>query len=291
MKKAKAAEKQLTKRKKTANKPGSFSGIVKEQFSLFLNSFKHLNAQSSFVVLADLLFYLSVMGLFYAFGAILQKVAPASVQAQAMTAIEGVTNDMNVFLAYFIVGTVILAIASLFLWIISRLLIWKLTLGKSADLNGLWKFSLLAMVFIAISILVLALPLYSFVVYVKQNNLLSIALILLLPLLISVLLYFTNLSFIFFVEQRERNTMDILKRTFKSGFRRIWNFILPLLLMVVMFFIVSLVSRAFELLSRAMTVFMSSLMLLVFLAWCRYYFADVVMYLEEKQGKKQVKVK
>lgn len=282
--KTKRAAKRHGKINKGKQRP--FWGYVKEQFSLYLNSFRHLNINSSFIVLVDLLFYLLVIGLFYVFGAVLQNAAPASIQVQTMTAAQGITNDMNSFLAYIVAGTVIFIIISLLLWIVSRLIVWKLTLGKAycADIKELGKFSLLAMMAVVASIAVLFLPINAFLNYIKQSNVWSVLLILLLPLLIALMLYLTSLSFILFIEQKEKNAWETAKKAVLLGFKRIWNFILPLLLMVVTFFIASTASRIFSLLSQTITTLLSSLMLLVFFAWARYYFADVVKVIEAEKA-------
>ena len=244
----------------------------KNTYITFLNSFKKLDKRVIYIVFCDFLFLLLLIaGLFLWNANISKKIAEIPVdllqdpESLSPEMAEQTLSLLKAPLISVMIATIILLTFIFLIWTFFKGIIWNLVLKKKFGLKYYYKFILLNLFWFALWLI----PAFLIIISLKRK---PSAIFLLLVLIF--LIYFTNILYILFTK---RNLIkEALKNTFKLGFNKIHFFLLPYILMLVTMLIISLILWPTHFLPERIYTSISTLALVFYLAWLRFYLADVV---------------
>lgn len=251
--------------------------MLKQELKLFLDSFK-LKKNFLYIILYDLLFFIIAILFVKFFGGIIGKmssnvdlsivervlISPSPAQTEILKA---TVNNVKMVIFGAMIAFTLYLIIIIFIWSLSRGLIYTTLLNKKFDKKFYWKFLLLNLLFY-IPLLIL---LFAFIYVIKELPQAIYALFLIL--LIAV--YFLALSYISFVKIGK--VFKAVGNALEFGFTKIHKMIIPLILIIIIFVIMSLITaNIIKILSFAIQPYVSLLIFIIYLAWARIYFVKVV---------------
>ncbi|MBW2966298.1 hypothetical protein KY342_04300 [Candidatus Woesearchaeota archaeon] len=264
-----------------------------EKWRLFLDSFR-LKSSFLYVILYDLLFYVITIPLFILFPWLLNKklagIDPEILSRITSTALTNITaaqtkelemavQSMQNFFAFFIIGIIFLAIASLLVFTLSRALIWNFLLKKKFEKKSYFKFNvlnvLLAVIFAVIIFILARLRTLIVMPLVSASVLFAFIVTSLLFLLIFVaIIYFVNLVYLNYTEKS--NVLGSFGATFELIKNRFLDIYPSYLFMVMVSIVISLVAQIFWLFPFAIQRYFNFAVFILFAAWMRIYILRVI---------------
>jgi len=255
-----------------------------ETDSLFMKSFKEIDKRLIHIVMLDALFYLALFGiLLFTFTSLNWNFEAVKESVPTLTDIVGdieggkIDEDMTqklteinaifyMAIARTILILVVIFIVSLMVGILFKGLIWAKILHKKFDIHFYKRFALLNILWIipwALIIVVFLFAIQSMIVFWYIIG------------IIILFLHFTNIIYVLF--EKKKKFSIILKDTFILGVEKIRYFLIPYLLIALVFFILVHVLGLFSFLPWKIYVVFFVLILLVFFAWVRVYVSNVIL--------------
>ena len=242
---------------------------MNKQLTLFKDSFK-LDITFIKVIIFDLLFYVILIPSFFVVGILLNKWAQKmdldmlnqQILTKSAEEIQALTSQVQSFIAILIITVVILVLIILAAWSLSRGLIYTTLLKKKLTKGYFLKFMLLNLIIgivalillIFFSVIVNAIPpaIYLFYAVVLIAGYLSVLMCVL----------FTKKNKIF----------NSIVKGFSEGAIKLKKLIIPCVLILVVFIILSLISFLLGRAQLTITPYISLLIFVIFMAWARIYF-------------------
>jgi len=245
---------------------------LKNTYITFLNSFKKLDKQIIYIVLCDFLFLLLLMAGLFLWNAKISKNI-AEIPADLLQNPENLSPEMAEQTLSTIKGhiisimayTILLLVFVFLAWTLFKGIIWNIILKKKFTLKYYKKFTLLNLLWFALWLI----PVILIIISLKRK---PSAIFLLLALIF--LIYFTNILYILFT--KKNLIKHALKNTFNLGLNKIHFFLLPYALMLITMLIISLIIWPANFLPERVFTSISTIVLVFYLAWARFYLADVV---------------
>ncbi|MBI2134532.1 hypothetical protein HYU09_00945 [Candidatus Woesearchaeota archaeon] len=242
--------------------------FIKQNYVLFINSFKKINLKFFLILAFDILFYFIFMQIGNFFIKIIEKKAANVDLTQNLLGLNqqaaaGLLGSVRGFFFFLIFSAILFLLLMVINWSIFKGLIWTITANKKFNFNFLKKFFLLNLVWLPFWFLLI----FLFAVIINPAT----APILMIITVITAF-YFTNILYPLFLRD---NKLRKIKEAFKLGIKKIHYFIVPYAVIGVLFYIIS---KAYSLIAANIglnpNVFFG--ILLVFIAWARYYFVEIV---------------
>lgn len=237
---------------------------LKNNIKMYVESFKNLNIL--LVLLLNASFFLLTIGAgkligFFSEGWMekLNNLDLESVALQSEVQLRGIVSTLRGFYL-FVVFAIILFILFLILnWSFFQGMIWNILLKKKLNFRYFWKFSLLNVIWFLCWVIIAAAILFG-----GRTEYFIISFFVLMFL-------FLHFSFILCVLFTKENKFGQIKKALKLGVLRIHYFILPYIVILITFLIISQLN-----LLKVGYIFMG-LIYLVFFSWMQKYIADVIL--------------
>jgi len=253
-------------------KQKGFKNYIKNEFSLFLGSFKKLDRRMIYTVLIDFVFVslivLSIMG----WNSIMIK-KMGSIDPTLLENPEGMSAEQAAQAAELVKGqfaglvlwTIAIALSSFLLMVLFKGWIWNIVMKKRTTLNFFGKFLLLNLLWYILWLV----PSIIIVSSLKETAAKVFFLI-----AFALCVFFTAILYVFFI--KSNLVFDSVKNAFSIGFGRISVFIAPILFIALTVVIISIVTIPMKYIPLKVSAAISIVILFVYTAWIRFYFADVV---------------
>lgn len=252
--------------------------IIKKQnffvktFIIFKNSFKKLISKNTIYPVFLLLLFLSVFLLSSnMIGNTIKKKAESAFPSLTDINSLAAENSLKIlpqlkgFIIY-ILAIIALYIAILIIaWALCEGTIWNLILNKKPSLKYYGKFLSLNIIWIIALILI---SLFSVLIFKKESA----------PYILIVLgivfIYITPLMYILFA--KENKIFQSIKITFSLGFKKIHHFIIPYIVIFLIFLILGFIYVLLNNFQEKLAAGIFIILLSVFITWVRYYLAEIV---------------
>lgn len=190
---------------------------------------------------------------------ILQSMDPSNPEiTQTLAALKGVFFSLILY-------SILFFIVAFLIWCLFKGLIWKQMFNQRFTFKFYKKFLLANVLWLVIWLI----PIILFFIFVKQN-----VLVYLLIIIFFLMIYLTYILYIKSI--KEKKIKKIIKATFRVGFKRIHHFIIPVILMIIVFLILTQIYWLFKGLSQGVQAIILLFILIVFIAWTRFYWINVV---------------
>lgn len=241
-----------------------------ESFDLFLNSFKKINIDFIYVLVYDLLFYLITGLVFFIWFILLNNqysrllgIDLANMFALGITYAERSVAIMKGFFLFVILSAIILTIFIILNLSLFKGLIWSRICREKFTIKFFIKFLLLNAIWIIIWLIAAVIIAVGVKVNIAQY---------LIILLAIVFVYFTIFLYMFFTKNKK---LKAIKDAFKFGITKVHYFVLPYILVILVFILISQLYWLYRFLPYKIGMIVTSLILLGFLAWFRLYIYSV----------------
>lgn len=245
--------------------------FIMQNYSLLINSFKRINLKLFLILAFDILFYFIFMQLGNIFLEIIQKKAANAdftqnflnflgLDQQAAGSLLASVRGFFFFMAFSAILFLLLMVIN---WSIFKGLIWSVVADKKFNFGFFKKFLLLNLIWLSSWFLLI----FLFAIITKPTT---------APIFMTIFLvaafYFTNILYPLFLRE---NKIGKIKEAFKLGIKKIRYFIVPYAIIGILLYVVS---KGYSLIALSVdlnpNVFLG--ILLIFAAWMRYYFVEIV---------------
>ncbi|TKJ17699.1 hypothetical protein CEE44_04165 [Candidatus Woesearchaeota archaeon B3_Woes] len=180
------------------------------------------------------------------------------------TEISQISSQLSNFLWSIFVGIAIVALVTFIAMCIFKGLIWFRIANKKFNFNYSKKFILLNLLWFLIWITPAIL-----LFFVLKKEIIAYLLVIITILL----LHFTNLLYISFTKNPK---LSSIKKAFKIGIKKIHLFILPYLIAIIIFLVISQLYWLYNFMPGNTSTIITVLILIIYLAWFRIYLYNVV---------------
>lgn len=233
---------------------------MKKGWEFFRDSFRKPGKNYLFVILYDILFYLGIYLSLILLKTTLESLNISTAEPESLEYLKdaAASNVLTQLTFYFILFIIIIIL----IYTLFKGLIYCKTLNKKFSLKYYYKFILLNLIWLTSCILI------------------SYALLRLLPnfyfflLLLILWAYFTLILYIDFTEKLK--IKSAIESLYKIGIMNFHKIITPYLYALAVFIIIALVSMLFIFIPDLLSSILSSILLLLFMAWLRFYLADAI---------------
>ena len=244
------------------------TNFIKQNYEVFTNSFKRINLKFFLILAFDILFYFIFMQIGNFFLKIIEKKAAnvdlaqnlLGLNQQAATSLLG---SLKGFFFFLIFSAILFLLLMVINWSIFKGLIWSIVANKKFDFKFFRKFLLLNLVWLPSWFLLI----FLFAIITKPAT----APIFMVTFLV-LAFYFTNILYPSFLKE---NRLNKIKEAFKLGIRKIHHFIVPYAIIIFLFYIILNVYN-FIAANIVLNPNVFFGILLILIAWLRYYFAEIV---------------
>lgn len=257
---------------------------AKKKDSIFMKSLKQLDKGLVYIIMLDVLFYLALFGiviftftsLSWNFEAVREAIPTldaviSGIDSGEMS--EDITQKLTeINLTFFIVilRTILLLlvifIVSVMVGIFFKGMIWAKILNKKFDVRFYRRFALFNLLWIipwALLIVVLLFTIKSAIVFWYILG------------VIVIFLHFTSIICVLF--EKDKKFLKILKDTFTAGIKNIHYFVIPYLLIALIFFALVYILSLFRFLPWQIHAIFFVLVLLIYFAWTRIYVSNIIL--------------
>jgi len=248
----------------------------KKSWRLLLKSFKDLDSRALFIFLYDFLFFFIASLSVFIFSKLVQSnlIKITALPMDKLLELPGpeLQNILaelkgTLFLligGFFIVALIIFIAISIF-----KCLVWFITSNKKCDLEHIFKFTLLNLIWFAMWII----PALILIFTLRKELIPFIVVITLLGLI-----HFTNILYILFVHESHIRT---IKHAFSLGIKKIYLFIIPYIFSLIILIVLNLVYWLYQNIDATKINFVAyfmliSLPILLYMIWSRNYLRLVV---------------
>lgn len=244
------------------------SSFITQNYLLLVNSFKRISLKFFLILAYDIVFYFIFMQIGNFFLKIIEKKATNVDLTQNLLelnqqAASGLLTSVRGLFFFLIFSAVLFLVLIVVNWSVFKGLIWATAANKKFNFGFFKKFLLLNLIWLPSWFLLI----FLFAVIIEPAT---------APIFMAVTLimafYFTNILYPLFLKD---NKLNKIKEAFKLGIKKIHHFIVPYAVVGVLFYIISkLYSLTAANIGLNPNVFLG--ILLIFIAWLRYYFIEVV---------------
>jgi len=242
--------------------------FIKQNYKWFINSFKDINIKFFLIIIIDLIFYY----LFFQAGNFLMRKLQLKAENVDLSsnilnlnqeAAASVLTSVKGFFFFIIFAFLFFILFIVINWTVLKGLIWNLTTNRKLNLKFLKKIFLLNLIWLPSWIILLLLIVFG---VTATSSPLFIIIILLLAV------YLSNILYPLFMGN---NKLGMIKKTFSVGITKIHHFIIPYTVIVILFFIILQIYRLIAA-NMYINIYITYVLLLIFVAWLRYYFVEIV---------------
>jgi len=244
------------------------SSFIKQNYDIFINSFKKINLKFFLILAFDILFYFILMQTGNFFLKIIEKKAANVDLAQNLLGLDqqaasGLLTSLRGFFFFLIISAILFLVLVAINWSVFKGLIWTATANKKFNFKFFKKFLLLNLIWLPSWFLLI----FLFAVIINPET---------SPIFMMIILgmafYFTNILYPLFLKE---NKLRKIKEAFKLGIKKIHYFIVPYAIIGILLYAIS---KGYSLIVLSVNlnpnVFFG--ILLIFIAWLRYYFVEIV---------------
>ena len=231
------------------------------------NSFKNINLTFLLIIVLDVLFYFILFQAGNYYLSIMQQKALGITLDQNLladpAAASGLLETVRGFFFFLVASIIIFLLITIIVISLLKGVIWSLTVNKKLNLEFFKKFLILNLIWIPSWFLLAFLA----TVAIREGT---------APLFVLVIFiltfYFTNILYPLFLKQ---NKLAMIKTSFSLGIRKIHYFIIPFAIIIISSLIIS---RIYNLIALNINLNPNVLLLIgiIYVAWLRYYFVEVV---------------
>lgn len=244
-------------------------GYFKNNYNLFINSFKRIDLRIFFIAFFDLVFYFLVFLISITTFSIIQKKAftislPQNIVELGAENLEKMLVAVRAFYFLLIIMLILMFLMIIIDYSIFKGLAWGFTIKRKFNFKYFLRFFLLNLIWLSIFIVL------AFLFSIIFNE---IAFLIYLFILLLVWIYFTNIIYTLFVKKED--IKSILK-AFKLGFTKIHYFILPYIILGIILLIIFFIMNLVIFLPYGIGLTIIILLLLFYLAWARFYIVEIV---------------
>lgn len=246
--------------------------FLKTNITAFTDSLKTIDLRLLYCVLYDFIGYGLIVFFFRIYRQILAKLfvkMPSIALLQSLDPTNPQVTQVFAMLKgvifWLVSYTILLFIIILLVWCLFKGLIWNQVFNQKFTLKFYKKFLLVNLLWIVIWLI----PIILFFIFVKQN--------VLVYLLIIIFVLMIYLTYILYIESIKKTKIKkIIKETFRVGFKKIYHFIIPIIVMVIVFLLLMQLYWLFKGLSQVVQTIIFLIILIVFIAWTRFYMVNIV---------------
>lgn len=246
--------------------------IIKE-FKTYKESIRKINKKTPLLIAYDFLGYIIIYIAFLYYSILLyreiffldQLQTDPSILLEGLNKITSLTTSVEGFVTFLSISTLIFVVVSILIWSFFKGLIYNVILKKKFNFRFYYKFALLNLILLIAALIILALPIVIF------KNTVWPVLVYTLLFLIS---YLTINIYVNFTEKRE--IFRSIKNGVSFGISKIQHFLIPFIIIFITFVILNFLLLATNVLSDTLAGIITLILLLLFLAWTRYYLILVV---------------
>ncbi len=246
--------------------------FLKKNVNAFIDSFKNLDLRLLYCVFYDFICYGLLLFFFRIYQNLLAKLLVKMPNPDILQSLDVTNTQLTQTLAslkgiffWLIIYTIILFILIFSVWCLFKGLIWNQVFNQKFTFKFYKKFLLVNLLWLLIWLL----PTVLFFIFVKQNALAYLLIIMLILIIYS--------TYILYVKSiKIKKVKKIIKETFRIGFKRIYHFIIPAIVMILFFLILMQFYWIFKGLSQVLQAVIFLIILIVFIAWTRFYMANIL---------------
>ncbi len=251
--------------------------FLKTNITSFTDSFKKLDLRLLYTVLYDVIGYGIIIIFLRIYQNILAKLFVKMPNIALLQNIDPTNPQITQTLAslksvFFMLGvyTILFLIIIFFVWCLFKGLIWNQIFNKKFTFKFYKKFLLLNLLWLVIWLI----PLIISFLFVKQN-----VLVYLLIIMFVLIIYLTNILYIKSVNIKK--IKEIINETFRIGIKKIHHFIIPIIALALVFLVLMQTYWLFKGLSQIVQAIIFLIIIIVFIAWTRFYMVNVVRTIEK----------
>lgn len=242
--------------------------FIKQNYSNFINSLGNINLKIFFIVILDVLFYYIFMQAGRFLITQIQKKSTNIDLTQNLLELSQqnaaqLLSSLKEFFFFIIILLILFVIAVIINWSIIKGIIWNFTKHKKPSLKFMKKFLLLNFIWLPIWILIFLLIAFG----IKQS---AAPIFMIIAFMLAV--YFTNILYPLFLAN---NKISSIKESFRLGFKKIHYFIIPYIIIIALFLILSKI-YSIAVLGINISPYVSYTFIIIYIAWIRYYMVEVV---------------
>ena len=241
-------------------------------YNVILSSLKKINLSIILIIVLDLIFYFASVFIYLNWYKMMQaKEAsfsmPQNIQSLPLNQLQQLTNDAQNFYYLFLLSFILVVVAIIFMASILKSIIWAKTTKAKITLKLISKFFMLNLAWIGFWFALIVAIAY----FVEP---VSVALFSYIAIFLG--LYFTNILYPIFMKEQK---FMIFKEALKLGIQKIHMFILPYFLISMALYILI---RLTSLMTFQYASFISTIILLFYIAVVRYYVSELAFQLKPK---------
>ncbi len=246
--------------------------FFKNNINAFVESLTKIDLRLLYCVLYDIISYGLISLGFRVYQSLLAKLLVKMPPIELLQGLDTTSAELTQTLAMLkdvffglISYSIILIIFIFLVWCLFKGLIWNTVFNKKFTFKFYKKFLLVNLLWFVIWLI----PIVLFFIFVKQN--------VLVYLLIIIFILMIYLTYILYIESiKIKKIKEIIKSTFKIGFKKIYCFVIPIIVMILVFLVLMQLYWLFKGLSQVIQAIIFLIILLVFIAWTRFYMVNVV---------------
>ena len=272
MAKRKKKKRAVKKRNSKESSKNFFWEYLKKSKASFISFFRKIDKRVIYIALFDLLFFAILMtGLFVWNNKVMEKtneISPDLLENPANLSPENAAETAALikgFVVSVIACTLLLLVFLLIVWSFSRGIIWNMVFKKGFTFKYYRKFLLLNLLWFAAWLI----PVVLIIASLKRKPSAMVLLIIFV-----LFCYLTALIYIIFT--KNNLIWESIKEVFKLGFGKIQFFILPCIFLILTMAVISLILWPTHFFPQKAYLVISTVSMVLYLAWARFYIADVV---------------
>lgn len=243
-----------------------------DSYATFINSFKKIDKKIVYVALYDFLFILLMMSSLLVWNGIakkeIEKIPPELLQNPENLSPENAGETaalMKSSLITIVGSTIALLIFIFMIWCLFKGLIWSTVLRKKFSLGYYGKFLLINLAWFIIWII----PIFFILIALRVRPS-----IMLMFVIIAIFSHFTNLLYISFT--KDNSIKESFKKAFQIGIYKIQFLLTPYVFIIALMVVISTLLWPAQFLNEKAYIAISTLVMVFYIAWARFYLVDVV---------------
>ncbi|MDP6548181.1 MAG: hypothetical protein QF917_04465 [Candidatus Woesearchaeota archaeon] len=242
--------------------------FIKQNYSNFINSLGNINLKIFIILILDILFYYTLMQTGRFLITQIQKKSTNIDLSQNLLELSQqnaaqLLSSLRGFFFFIIISLILFVIAVIINWSIIKGIIWNLTGNNKPSLKFMKKFLLLNFIWLPIWTVIFLLIAFG----IKQE---AAPIFMIIAFILAI--YLTNILYPLFLAD---NKITNIKKSLRLGFKKIHYFIIPYIIIIVFFLILSKI-YSIATLGININPNVSYALIIIYIAWVRYYMIEVV---------------
>jgi len=244
------------------------SSFITQNYLLFINSFKRINLKFFLILAYDIVFYFVFMQIGNFFLKIIEKKSANVDLTQNLLGLNqqaaaGLLGSVRGFFFFLVFSAILFLVLMAINWSVFKGLIWTTAASKKFNFAFFKRFLLLNLIW---------LPSWFLLIFLFAVIIEPAAAPIFMAIALIMAFYFTNILYPLFLKE---SRISKIKDAFKLGIRKFHHFIVPYAIIIILFLIFSNI-YGFVIGNVNLNQNIGIALLLVFVAWTRYYFIEVV---------------